>query len=183
VHRNRVGAEGVEDDEIVGLVGRMLQADSRVAQDDVHSSTAVLQIGKVTGISGDLLDERIDFVEGPQAIGFRVAGHRTAAETDHGHVLQAAGLRRDQLTDRTRRMVVPGRITAVARRDLLTTVCRASMLQQMIRVIRSIDDSMDAEEAARGKQNSSRGGRPAERDHGHKEQRYRAERLGRLAHM
>jgi hypothetical protein len=72
--------------------------------------------------------------------------------------------------------MVPGRITAVARRDLLTTVV-VRMLQQMIRVIRSVDDSMDAEEAARGKQNSSRGGRPAERDHGHRE-RYRAERLG-----
>src|SRR5207249_1222557 len=65
VHRDRVGAVGIEDDQIVASRGPR-QGQPRIAEDDARLRQAVAQVGEVLRIAGDSLDERIDLVQVPR---------------------------------------------------------------------------------------------------------------------
>ena len=57
MHRQRVGAERVEHDELIGVIGRIAEAEPGIAQNDLERiGLAILQIGKEPRIAGDPLD-------------------------------------------------------------------------------------------------------------------------------
>src|SRR5829696_6279180 len=77
VRRHGVRAEGVEDDEVVSAVGRLAQAQARVAEDEVRPrARARGEVREESGVARDVNDRRVDLVERPALARARVRGGR-----------------------------------------------------------------------------------------------------------
>src|SRR5215204_5299895 len=98
VRGHGVGAEGVEDDEVVSAVGRLAQTQARVAEDDVRPrARARREVGEELWVTRDVNDHRVDLVERPRLAGARVRGRRPRAEPDDGDRQRRAHRRRAAL--------------------------------------------------------------------------------------
>ena len=74
MHGQRVGAEGIEHDQLIGMIGRVIEALPGIAQDDVDRfGLAISQIGEEPRIAGDPLHGGVDFVKRPALAGLGIA--------------------------------------------------------------------------------------------------------------
>src|SRR5687767_1126537 len=104
MNRYGVGAERVQDDQIVRPGRCALKSHTPVAEDDVQTTLAVLKVREVAWIARDTLHEWIDLVERPVLTWFRIARQRAAAEPHHCDAFEIA--RGKQLSDWVGRMIV-----------------------------------------------------------------------------
>src|SRR5207245_2935221 len=91
VNRNGVGAEGIDGDQAVLLVGRLFELDAGIAESKVKLSTAadrVLPVSEVAGLLGNVDDRGIDFVKGGLLPGLDIGRQRASAETDERQMLR-----------------------------------------------------------------------------------------------
>jgi hypothetical protein len=65
VNRDRIGAEGVDDQDVEACVLLARHLQSRVADHECGTATRNPQIGEVGGIAGDALDGWVDLEERP----------------------------------------------------------------------------------------------------------------------
>ena len=83
---DRIGAEGVEHDEIVRAVDGVFEIPAGVAQDDVERRVAaeIAEKREVTRIAREALDVGIELEVGPRFARLGVRGERADAEPDEG---------------------------------------------------------------------------------------------------
>ena len=78
-----VGAEGVDEDEVVMVIRRLSQGEAAVAQDDFDAGRCVLQVGEVPGVASQACDVGVDLVEHPLFARAGICRHGARAETDY----------------------------------------------------------------------------------------------------
>ena len=88
VNGDRVGAEGIEDDQTVFPVRDPREEESAVPGGDLHNAAGILQIREQTLVAGDPSHLGIDLVERDPASLVPVRGHRPRAESHHRHSIQ-----------------------------------------------------------------------------------------------
>src|SRR5205807_228959 len=90
MQRDAVGAEGVDDDQIVAMVGRVAQGQAGVAEHDPRVVAAGLQEMKETSVARQMFDRRVDLVKTPGLAGPGIAGELAGAEPDDADPRQIA---------------------------------------------------------------------------------------------
>src|SRR5205085_11455116 len=88
---DRVAAEGVENDQVVGRRGRVVDRQAGVAEDDADTGApcaGVAQVGEVGGVRGDAQHRRVDLVVGELLPRAGVGGQRAGAEAGERDVSQ-----------------------------------------------------------------------------------------------
>src|SRR5204863_7142584 len=65
MQRDRVGAERVDDDQIVTVVGDLAQGQAGVAEDHARMVAARLHEMEETPVARQVFDRRVDLVKGP----------------------------------------------------------------------------------------------------------------------
>ena len=148
MHRRRVTAEGVEDDQVETVVGRLGERQPAVAEHDARVGRAVAQEREQIGVLGDANNHRVDLVVRPRLLWLRIATKRTRTQPDDGNVPAAVHLmhRLEEVTDRAARRVVGGRDVSQLRVGELDSVDDATVDQLVPLAGRVGDDFVHAEE-------------------------------------
>ena len=89
MHRNRVGREGVEHDQVVAL-GRRHQRQPRIAEDDVIALAATREKAEEIRVARDANHLGVDLEERPALAVALVAGDAAGAEADHRDTVEVA---------------------------------------------------------------------------------------------
>ena len=87
VHRDTVGAEGVNNQHIVGAVWRRSYRQPRIAQHNTRMVPAIREKLEVAGVTRNTFDQRVDFVECPILPRLGIAGESASSQSDHCDML------------------------------------------------------------------------------------------------
>src|SRR5262245_29248238 len=82
MHRNGIGAKGIQHDQSVLSRGGTYERLARVSDDDPTSIAAFTQVGEEFRIPGNAFDRAVDLVKRPALTGCRVAGQRADAQAN-----------------------------------------------------------------------------------------------------
>ena len=157
MHRDRIGGEGVEHDQVVAL-RRRRQREPPVAGHDFRVRRAGREEAEALRIARDADHFRIDLEERPVLAVAPVAGEAPGAEPDGRDLAEAAarGARRlDRLRDRTAEIEIGERYRSSGDRaggvtHALGAVQRGAVEQQAMRAVDRLQHLVHAEEAACG---------------------------------
>src|SRR5262249_37569656 len=129
VHRNAVGAESVNDDCVIIIVGYILQRQSGITEDYPRAISTALEEMKVARVACDILDLGIDFVEIPD-LSLRVASKLSRAKPDDADPLEiSVGNRGEKPAKRSLAAVITKRNRLLSWVRLFGAVDRRAMLQ------------------------------------------------------
>ncbi len=146
VHRHRIGAEGIDDQEVEAPIGLMRQKQPAVPEGDPGLRRALAKIAEA-GLRR-LDDGRIDLEEGPRSPLACVTGDGSGAESDHADPLEAMPLCAEDLPQGALAPVIAERLAPQALLAGLRAMDRVAMDQKR-RVRRRVElHAMHAEETA-----------------------------------
>src|SRR5690349_17298358 len=130
MQRNRIGAEGIEDDEVVQVVIGFGQRQSTIPESDVNLGRRVVQIGEVSAIPSQSRYIWIDFVERPMFPWTSVRAEPSGPEPDDGDSSARSRWKRpEHVSDGASSIVVAGGLPLTRPVGALSPMFRCSMSQ------------------------------------------------------
>ena len=132
VQRDRVGAEGIKNNQAIVPVWRLFQREPRVAKNHIKFGGAILQKIEIPRIAGDAFNGSVNFIEGESLARLAVACHRPGTETNDSDLLlgECPGERRKHLPDGAGTEEIEERLAAAGRVEALRAVDGGSVDEQ-----------------------------------------------------
>ena len=150
VHRDRVGAEGVQRHQVEGASRLLLHRQPAVAHDHVDVRVGVAEVGEPARVLGDAGDDGVDLVEADAGHVGAVGRDGAGAQADDGEVVGCDGSTSRRRTVRPRRSTSSGSCQVVV--EELRAVDRRAVEQPVLPV-----DGLHAVAAVEGPLGEQRG--------------------------